>query len=299
MKWLETPGHLEKYRSFSVASLEICVSQSTLSQQIKKLEDELGVKLFVRYARSVNLTRAGEDFLAHARRIVSEIQYSRETVQRYTNLDKGNIKIGLVPYMAYLGLTQIIDNFVRSYPGFDIEIHAESTDDLLKGLREKKVNVAFINSPFCGDYEIEFYPLVNDDAVMLISTLNPLANESLVDLSDLSEEKFLLLKSNSWFLNAFLQACNDVGYEPKVILNSGHVEMIRSFAEQGIGVAVLGNRIAQSILNPNLRILPIRQKLDDQIGLAVPRYARLPLSTSAFRDFILKDHFSPLLFDRL
>ncbi len=102
---------VEKYRNFSTASLEICVSQSTLSQQIKKLEDELGVKLFIRYSRSVRLTPAGEDFLVHAQRIVSEIQQSRETIQKYISFDKGSIKIGVFPNMACLGLNKIITSF--------------------------------------------------------------------------------------------------------------------------------------------------------------------------------------------
>ncbi|ALS21925.1 LysR family transcriptional regulator [Paenibacillus naphthalenovorans] len=280
---------VEKYRNFSTASLEICVSQSTLSQQIKKLEDELGVKLFIRYSRSVRLTPAGEDFLVHAQRIVSEIQQSRETIQKYISFDKGSIKIGVFPNMACLGLNKIITSFFRTYPGIDFEIHTANTDDLLKGLREKKVNVAFINSPFPNHFEIDFFPLMNDHIVMLISSQHPLANESFVDLSDLSREKFLMIKTNAWFRNTLIHACNDAGFEPNVIFDTNDVEIIRSFAEDGVGVALMGYRVARCMSNPNNSIVPIRQMFERQSGLAIPKSTRPPLAASLFRDFTLKE----------
>lgn len=280
---------VEKYRNFSTASLEICVSQSTLSQQIKKLEDELGVKLFIRYSRSVRLTPAGEDFLVHAQTIVSEIQHSRETVQKYISFDKGSIKIGVFPNMTYWGLNKIITSFHRTYPGVDFEIHTANTDDLLKGLREKKVNVAFINSPFPDSFEIDFFPLMNDNIVMLTSSQHPLANESIVDLCDLSREKFLMIKNNSWFRNTLIHACNDAGFEPNIIFDTNDAEMVRSFVEDGIGVALMGYRIARHMSNPNNSIVRIRQMLERQSGLAIPKSTRPPLATSLFRDFTLKE----------
>jgi DNA-binding transcriptional LysR family regulator len=280
---------IEKYQSFSGASLEICVSQSTLSQQIRKLEKELGVQLFIRYPRSVCLTPAGEEFLEHAQKIISEIQLSRETVQKYTNFEKGLIKIGVIPSMAYLILNQVITNFIKSYPDFDFKIHTADTDDLLEGLRNKKVNVAFINTPFTDEYKIDFYLLMDDNIVVLVATKHPLANESLIDLSDLSKEKFLMIKSSSWFQNTLIHACNEAGFEPNIILDYGTIEMVRGFVEEGIGVALMGHHIAQSILNSNTLIVPIKQTLKRQIGLAVPRYTRIPLGTSFFRDFTLKE----------
>lgn len=124
---------------------------------------------------------------------------------------------------------------------------------------------------------------------MLASVEHPLANEAMIDLCDLSQDKLLLNKSSSWFRDALAQACAAAGLEPKILLDGGPVEMVRSFVEEGIGVALMENRIAQSISNSNTSIVPIRQLLERQSGLAVPRYTRLPLSTSLFRDFTLKE----------
>lgn len=278
---------VEKYKNFSAASLEISISQSTLSQQIKKLEEELGVKLFVRHPRSVRLTPAGEEFLVHARTIVSEIKQSRETVQKYTNFDKGYIKIGVFPHAEYLGLNKIIIDFIRCYPGIHVEIHTANTDDLLKELREKKIQAAFINSPFTGDYEIDFKPLMSDRVVMLASASHPLAKEEIIDLRVLAQENFLMVKTSSWLRNALLEVCNDAGFQPKIILDCSHVEMLRDFLEEGIGVTLLGSRVAQRLSNSKTSIVPIKQVLERQSGLAIPKYpfTKPPLATNLFQKF--------------
>ncbi|MED4599434.1 LysR family transcriptional regulator [Paenibacillus validus] len=280
---------VEKYKNFSAASLEISISQSTLSQQIKKLEEELGVKLFVRHPRSVRLTPAGEEFLVHARTIVAEIKQSLETVQKYTNFDKGNFKIGAFPHAEYLGLSKIIIDFIRCYPGIHVEVHSASTDDLLKELREKKIQAAFINSPFTGDYDIDFKPLMSDRVVMVVSASHPLAKEESVDLHDLSQENFLMVKTSPWLRNALLHVCSEAGFQPKIILDCSHVETMRGFLEEGLGVTLLGSRVAQRFVNSKTSIVPIKQVLERHSGLAIPKYpfSKPPLATNLFRKFTL------------
>lgn len=124
--------------SFSTASMEINVSQSTLSHQIRKLEDELGVKLFIREPRSVRLSPAGEEFLEHTRKILAAIKTSQEAMQQYTNYIKGHLSIGAIPTIAYLGFNRIITKFIQSYPGISVEIHEANTDDLLQWMYEKE-----------------------------------------------------------------------------------------------------------------------------------------------------------------
>lgn len=124
---------------------------------------------------------------------------------------------------------------------------------------------------------------MNDHIVMLISSQHPLANESFVDLSDLSREKFLMIKTNAWFRNTLIHACNDAGFEPNVIFDTNDVEIIRSFAEDGVGVALMGYRVARCMSNPNNSIVPIRQMFERQSGLAIPKSTRPPLAASLFR----------------
>ncbi|WP_206916589.1 LysR family transcriptional regulator [Alicyclobacillus suci] len=274
--------------SFSTASMEINVSQSTLSHQIRKLENELGVKLFIREPRSVRLSPAGEEFLEHTRKILAAIKTSQEAMQQYTNYIKGHLSIGAIPTIAYLGFNRIITKFIQSYPGISVEIHEANTDDLLQWMYEKRVNVSFITSPFVDQYDVTFHPLVEDTVVALVPASHRLANsDQAIDIHDLYQEKFLMIKSSSGFRSRLIEACNDAGFHPDIILESSHVEILRGFVEEQMGVALMGLRIAQNISSPLTSIVHLKQIIKRQNGLAIPRVKSVPLATRLFLDFII------------
>ncbi len=156
---------LEKYLSFSEAAESICISQPTLSYQIKKLEKELGTELFIRSTRNVQLTPAGAEFLKYAKRILLDIQTSKSVMLDHTNLTKGSIRIGALRLITNLGITSIIADFIKKYPGIKIQIHQGNTDVLLTKMHRGEIDVAFITTPFKFDHEFTFYPLIKDKKV--------------------------------------------------------------------------------------------------------------------------------------
>jgi len=279
---------IKKYGTFSGASLEINVSQSSLSQQIQKLEDELGVKLFIRGSRVAKLTPAGEEFFTYAQRIKTEIQNSRDAMQEYTNFQRGQIKVGAIPTIGYLGIHKIITTFLRVYPGIEMDLYEANTDSLLMWLQQKKIHVAFITSPYSDEFNIEFCPLMNDKIVVLTSTAHRYANEPVIDLCQLVNEKFLMIKSSSGWRDSLVLACNECGFTPNVILDTSSVEMLRSFVEEGMGIALMGYRIAQQVSTPLTSIINLKQNIERQNGLALLPTTRPPIATRLFRDFALK-----------
>lgn len=279
---------VEKFKNFSTAALEINISQSTLSQQIKKLEEALGVKLFVRSARNIRLSLAGEEFLPYAKKIILEVELSREAISKFTCLEKGNIKIGIVPHFVYLNLTRSISHFIQSYPGIDVEVLPAYTDILLKGLREHEINAAFAEAPFPNSFDIKFFPLVNQKLVILASNKHHLASQTQVDLGSLADENIILSKPSSELRNTLLKECLNTQFEPNVILDSAYLEVVKSFVEDRVGIALIGDKVATAISTPETKIIEIKQTIESQLGLAFPNYDRLPLSTKLFKDFILK-----------
>ena len=129
---------VEKYGSFSAASQEINVSQSTLSPTNQKIGGRVAGDCLSATLAPSPLTPAGRDFLVHVVRIKQEIQHSLETIQKYTNYEKGSLILGAIPYISYLGINQLIANFVKQYPGIDYKIFSNDTDQLLRGMRKKK-----------------------------------------------------------------------------------------------------------------------------------------------------------------
>jgi DNA-binding transcriptional LysR family regulator len=279
---------VEKYRNFSAAALEINVTQSALSQQIKKLEDELGVKLFIRYARSVHLSPAGEEFLPYARRIVEEIRESREAIKKFTTFDKGKLTIGVFPNIGYLGLDRLITRFCRSYSGIELTIHVANNEELFKGLRERKMNVAFIHDAVPQQYKYEYLPIVSETFVLVTSPSHPLANQKSVHVEQLAKEQLIVEKSNFKLVHDIAKLFQDQNCEPRFIFHGNDSRLIRSLVLEGIGVAVVGVRMAAEFAQTGLSIVKINPQLERVCGLALPEEKRLPIATRLFRAFTLE-----------
>ena len=275
---------VSKYLNFSQAANESYISQSTLSNQIKKLEEEFGVSLFVRGSRYVRLTPAGEDFLQYARRISSEITLSKDKMQEYTSYHKGHIRIGFAPAMAYFDIQNIVLEFLSEFNNMEARFYSGRSDSLLKGMREKKSMLAFVTAPFANEYDVDFYPLYEERTVLLVSKSNPLSNETAIDLADISNERFLTSGVIQHHLDDLYGIC---GINPKIVLDSDDIHLLKCMAEEDLGVTMLGERVANTIAGTRCAVVPLKQNLVRSHGLAIPKTKRLPLSTKAFRDFVL------------
>lgn len=274
-----------KCLNFTVAAEEAFISQSTLSNQIKKLEEELGVSLLVRGARTVRLTPAGEDFLLHARRIVSEITLSKEKMQEYTSYQRGHIRIGMIPSAGYLGIHRMLADFLRSYANVEYQFYIDNTENLLKGMREKRAMLAFVSAPYSSEFKVDFYPICKEKIALLVPAASNLAAGAPVDISEI-REPFLLFNDNHYHLDAL---CADYGINLKIIANCNSINMVKSLVEENMGVALIGERIAQRIASERCVAVPLIQNLEHLHGLAIPRQKHLPLSTKALRDFVISN----------
>jgi LysR family transcriptional activator of glutamate synthase operon len=285
MYQLEYVLALEKYMHFSRASEMINVSQPTLSHGIKKLEQELGIDLFIRSTRSVQLTAAGEEFVVYAKRILSEINNAKNAMSAHTNLNKGNIRIGAIPTICYLGITSIISAFQKAYPGINMEIFEEDSSDLLKKISKSELDVAFINSANISEDGFDIYPLINDKMVLLLSINHGLAKKNRVDLSKLAKEKFLIVTG---LKDDFIEACRLADFEPDIVLSSIQSPTIKELVEQGLGIAPFTSRVASALLNANMKIVHFTPVIKRKIALAVVKNNNT-ITTKAFSDFVLKN----------
>ncbi|MCR4442840.1 MAG: LysR family transcriptional regulator [Peptococcaceae bacterium] len=276
---------LQKYMQFSLAAEEINISQPTLSHGIKKLEQELGVNLFTRNTRNVQLTPAGEEFVVYAKRILSEIDKAKNAMLAHANLDKGNIKVGAIPTITYLGITSVIAAFQKTYPGINMEISEEDTDVLIKKMHASELDAAFLNSTNISHDELEFYPLINDKLVLLVSASHELARQKNVNLADLSAEKFMVVTG---LRNDFVNSCRLAGFEPNIVLVSIQALTVKELVEEGLGIAPFTTRIAEFFSSPRTAIVNFTPEIKRTIALTVAKHNKT-ITTQAFKDFILKN----------
>jgi len=284
---------LEKYRNFSKAAVEINVSQSAFSHGIKKIEEQLGVQLFVRNNKAVSITPAGEEFVIHARQILAAVQNARNAMLAYSNLSQGTLKIGAIPAISYQGITKILCAFQKEYPNINLEIAEDSGINLIKKYNSLELNAIMINSLQLAKEFIPYaYPLVKDKMVLLVPHSHKLAERKWVELAELAGENFVIVAG---FRNDLIKQCLAVGFKPNIISVSSQSITIKNFVEQNLGISPCTYSVAASLLSPKMRIVHFKPLIKRTTYLVIKD--DLPINR-LFKDYILRqiksEQFAPL-----
>lgn len=204
---------------FTKAASAIYVTQSTLSQQIKQLENELGMLLFDRIGKHVVLTEAGTLFLAHARRILSEIDKARQAITDLNTAVTGELKIGTTYAFSSL-LLPVLSTFTKQYPGIKVLIDYDAPGALEKKLRLSELDfiLSFHNHP--GDSDLESQPLFTSRIVMVVAKNHALAATPKITLKEIGRLNLVLpgrgFISRDFLEELFLQN----GIAPRCVLSS-------------------------------------------------------------------------------
>ena len=224
--------------SFSRAAVRTHVSQPSLSQQILKLEDELGARLFDRLGRSVRLTELGKTFLPRARAVLRELEAAKGDVNERKNSIGGSICIGVIPTIAPYLLPPHLTIYTRQFPQARLAVVEEITPVLLERLRASSVDIAILALPIRGN-EFETFPLFTERLFAALPKGHKLARHSSLSLKDLRAEPFLLLRDGHCFRDTAIAACGRARLTPQIIFESGQFSSILSMVGTGMGVSII------------------------------------------------------------
>jgi len=273
-----------KNHNFTRAAEEIKISQSSLSQQICKLESELGISLFARTTRSVQLTPAGEEFVTHANRIISEIVKARRCIHEYVSIEKGTLTLGVIEILGYSYLPHMLVDFQKNHPKIKMLLTEKRSEELLQLLHSSKIDAAIcqLNNP---NPNIEFYPWMADKMVLVTSHLHPLAKRKSIDLKELQNEKFIMTPPTSRHYKKFHISCMAAGFEPNIIMDCSITKNIMGFVREGLGITVLSSHIVEMEQDPSLRIISLTPTINTKTGLAIRNNEDLPPTLKVFLRF--------------
>src|SRR5258707_6333954 len=208
--------------SFSRAAEQTHVSQPSLSQQILKLEDELGARLFDRLGRSVRLTELGKTFLPRARAVLRELEAARGDVVERKDSIGGAICVGVIPTIAPYFLPAQLTFLSRRFPQARTTVVEEITPVLLERLRASVVDVAILALPI-RVHEFETFPLLTEHLFTSLPKQHRYAKRTSLALRDLHVEPFLLLRDGHCFRDTAVAACDQAPREPPNWVLSGPV----------------------------------------------------------------------------
>jgi LysR family transcriptional regulator, hydrogen peroxide-inducible genes activator len=224
--------------NFSLAARECRVAQPSLSQQILKLEDEVGERLFERTQRQALLTPAGSLFLPHALSILEAAERGRQEIREMGGRVRGKINLGALPTIAPYFLPDIIRLFREKYPGVDLVIQEQTTPHLLRGLEERELDLALI-SEASPRPRIEIQELFTEELLLCLPALHPLVREEEVVAADLQQEKFILMQDGHCLGAQAQQFCETKGFHPEISCRSAQIGTVLAMVQCGLGISLI------------------------------------------------------------
>ena len=231
---------VSRHLHFTRAAQELNVAQPSVSQQIRKLETELGAPLFHRMKRRVALTEAGKTFLPHARAVLQRVEEARLEVQELSGMRKGTLAVGATPSVGTHLLPRALAVFANRHPGIALTFREAGSRTLLGLLEHGELDLAIVIQPIRYP-ALETIPLLDEELLLAVPRNHPLARgQGRVRVAQLRDEPFVLLREGAYDLRAqTLAACRRAGFEPQVALDGGEMDSMLRFVAAGIGVTIL------------------------------------------------------------
>jgi LysR family hydrogen peroxide-inducible transcriptional activator len=225
-------------KNFSRAAEQCHVAQPSLSQQIMKLEDELGERLFERTKREVSLTPAGDLLRVHAERVLQEVELARDGVREFRGLVRGRVVLGVLPTVAPYFLPQRLRAFSSRFPAVEVVVHEDTTDQLAAAVLAKEVDLALVSLPVerVGLAAEEFF---DEKLLVALPAGHALAKRPRLTFDDLEREAFILMKEGHCLSGQALQFCRINGFAPQISFRSAQIETVLAFVAKGWGVSVV------------------------------------------------------------
>ena len=241
--------------SFSRAAAKVRVAQPSLSQQIRKLEAEVGQPLFDRLPRSVVLTEAGRCLIDYARQILALIGDARRCVDELKGEVAGKVAVGAIPTIAPYVLPELVVTFQKHYPDVVLEIVEDVTDSITRRIEAGELDVALASScrpsPTLRRESVGAEPLL-----ALVPEKHPLAKKDVVELDDLKSQRFLLLHEMHCLSQQVNQLLESRRLRPEIALAGSQLSTIANMVAASIGVSIVPQMMVKHYATPGCVSLP-------------------------------------------
>jgi LysR family hydrogen peroxide-inducible transcriptional activator len=241
---------------FGRAAERTFVSQPTLSAQLKKLEEYLGVKLVERRPKNVQLTEVGKQVVGRARRMLKQ----GDEVVALADPFAGKLKVALIPTIGPYLLPRVMPKLRKALPSLSLMLYEYQTEPLLTRLRDGEIDLGIMALPTSGD-GIESRALYEEDFIMALPNNHPLGAKSTIKVQDLKGHTLLLLEDGHCLRDQALEVCSRVDVREAEDFRATSLETLRQMVVAGLGITLLPE-------------LAVESPFGSQRGLTVRRFAK-------------------------
>lgn len=258
-----------KYKNFTTAAEHSFVTQPTLSMQIQKLEEELGIIIFDRSKKPLQITEVGERIVKQAQVIVNESERMNDIVAQEKGFIGGEFRVGIIPTVSPTLLPMFLTNFIKKYPKVCLKIEEQTTENILKKIADGSYDAGILATPLHNPNIIE-KPLYYEPFVAYIPVNHRLQNAKTIYSEDLDINDILMLEDGHCFKDSVLNICNQDIIESKehFQLKSGSFETLVRLANEGLGMTLL----------PYLHTLELKEKEKECVHYFVEPYPAREIS---------------------
>jgi LysR family hydrogen peroxide-inducible transcriptional activator len=241
-----------EHKNFTLAAEKCFVTQPTLSMQIQKIEEELGIQIFDRTKKPIQLTEIGQKIVNQSKNIVNEANRIQDIVDQQKGFIGGEFRLGIIPTVMPTLLPMFLNNFIKKYPKVNLIIEELNTDEIIIKLKNGHLDAAIAATPL-EEEKIKEVVLFYEPFVAYIPESHAIYDKKEIEVSDLNLDEILLLQDGHCFRDGILNLCkNNPGNSDKFNfhIESGSFETLIKLADEGLGTTLL----------PYLHTLDLKEK---------------------------------------
>jgi LysR family transcriptional regulator, hydrogen peroxide-inducible genes activator len=274
-----------RQRNFTRAAAHLHLAQAALSEQMRKLESELGTPLFHRGRRETVLTSAGETLRVHAEALLDRASAAKRAVQELVELRGGRLTIGAIPSVSACLLPAAITAFRKLHPLVELALYEGTSEAVAQWVESGRVEFGMVQLPTTtGSFDEDL--LFTEPFVALVAESHPAAKQHSISLAKLAAEPFVLYKGRA--RDTALTACRAAGFEPRIACESSELETIRSLVAAGLGIAILP-RLATRQTSAECVALRLRgDPVERQVAILSRAGHRVSPSAVVFRKMLIR-----------
>lgn len=260
--------------SFVSASRELCIAQPPLTVSIRRLEEDLGLRLFDRHARGAQLTQAGKALLRPASEIVARSTDLRRLAGEIAQGHRGQLRIGFVGSASYGLLPKLLRDFRAGHPDIDLNVMEMTSQQALQQLDKREIDIGLVRAPVLYRTEARIVHSIAEPMMLMVPADHALAGETSVRLETLHAEQFILydLAAVPNMRSIVCAACEAAGFTPRVAHEAAQIHGLIALVEGGLGIALLPASVRR--VGPGrgrfLDITAAGAIIETRIALAVP-----------------------------
>ena len=225
---------------FTRAAAREHIAQPALSQQIRRLEEELGITLVERTTRQVTITDAGHVLVARGRRILAELDAANAELLALKGMESGHVRVGTMHTMGPIDVSLVLAIFHERHRGIELTVREESSEELAAMVRHDELDLAFLSvTERVESHGLGLHQLVLEELVVLLEPGHRLAGRRRLGIADLEDEEFISFREGARLRELLHTAAREAGFQPNVKLESNESQRIRRLVSRGMGVAIL------------------------------------------------------------